>query len=64
MFTPRIEERTKRLDAAEASIRQSMALIQEKIDRAEDDLSRLYKWRDRLALLEQQAFVVKARIRM
>jgi hypothetical protein len=64
MSTARVEKRAKRLDAAKASIRQSMALIQEKIDRAEGDLSQLHKVRDRLAMIEHQALVVKARIRM
>ncbi len=64
MTTEPREEREKRLDAAKASIRQSMAIIQEKIDRAEGDLSRLYKARQRLAALEHQAVVIKARIRM
>jgi hypothetical protein len=59
-----IEERAKKLDAAKASIRQTRALIQKRIDRAEGDLSRLYHVRDRLALLEHQAIVMKARIRL
>jgi hypothetical protein len=64
MSTARIEERANKIDAAKASIRQSIALLQEKIDRAEGDLSRLYEVRERLAALEHQALAIKARIRM